>query len=247
MDVIFNLIVVTYNEHLKNILRHILDSYQILTEIEDKPGDLAKIEKEMLKINGFIKVVSNKIDIELAGALNNNTPMLQLTKAPYTLNNYINMQFLRISKNGKKFSGNLMIVNNRLEYYNNNSEDSIRTNYYQTLGVYFKLFLSNRLFTTNSFYYQTGKDQFNLNLNAYSISSKFSYVVKPKSVITSIGINVFSGNNKDTEVDENNSYSIPYGSFFNNAGLPGFYTLNGPKGKVAKHKGLIQPKAEICI
>jgi hypothetical protein len=53
---------VTHSEHLKNILRHILDSYQFLSEIEDKPGDLAKIEKEMLKINGFIKVVSNKID-----------------------------------------------------------------------------------------------------------------------------------------------------------------------------------------
>ena len=64
MDVIFNLTVVTYNEHLKNILSHILDSYHILTEIEDKPGDLAKIEKEMLKINGFIKVVANKIDID---------------------------------------------------------------------------------------------------------------------------------------------------------------------------------------
>ena len=64
MDVIFNLTVVTYNEHLKNILSHILDSYQILNEIEDKPGDLAKIEKEMLKINGFIKVVANKIDID---------------------------------------------------------------------------------------------------------------------------------------------------------------------------------------
>jgi hypothetical protein len=64
MDVIFNLTVVTYNEHLKNILSHILDSYQILNDIEDKPGDLAKIEKEMLKINGFIKVVANKIDID---------------------------------------------------------------------------------------------------------------------------------------------------------------------------------------
>jgi hypothetical protein len=64
MDVIFNLIVVTYNEHLKNILSHILDSYQILNDIEDKPGDLARIEKEMLKINGFIKVVSNKIDLD---------------------------------------------------------------------------------------------------------------------------------------------------------------------------------------
>ena len=64
MDVIFNHIVVTYNEHLKNILNHILKSYQILDEIEDKPGDLAKIEKEMLKINGFIRVVSNKIDLD---------------------------------------------------------------------------------------------------------------------------------------------------------------------------------------
>ena len=54
MDVIFNPTVVTYNEHLKNILNHILRSYQILNEFEDKPGDLAKIEKEMLKINGFI-------------------------------------------------------------------------------------------------------------------------------------------------------------------------------------------------
>ena len=64
MDVIFNLTVVTYNEHLKNILSHILDSYQILNDIEDKPGDLARTEKEMLKINGFIKVVSNKIDLD---------------------------------------------------------------------------------------------------------------------------------------------------------------------------------------
>jgi hypothetical protein len=54
--------VVTYVEYLKKILNHIVDSYHILETIEDKPGDLAKIEKQMLKINGFIKVVSNKID-----------------------------------------------------------------------------------------------------------------------------------------------------------------------------------------
>ena len=64
MDVIFKIIVVTYVEHLKNILNHIVDSYHILETIEDKPGDLAKIEKEMLKINVFIRVVSNKIDID---------------------------------------------------------------------------------------------------------------------------------------------------------------------------------------
>ena len=58
----FDIDVVTYVEHLKKILNHIIDSYQILETMDDKPGDLAKIEKEMLKINGFIKVVSNKID-----------------------------------------------------------------------------------------------------------------------------------------------------------------------------------------
>ena len=58
----FDIIVVTYIEYLKKILNHIVDSYHILETIEDKPGDLAKIEKQMLKINGFIKVVSNKID-----------------------------------------------------------------------------------------------------------------------------------------------------------------------------------------
>ena len=64
MPVVSNGVMVTYAEHLKNILNHILDSYQILDEIEDKPGDLSKIEKEMLKINGFIRVVSNKIDVD---------------------------------------------------------------------------------------------------------------------------------------------------------------------------------------
>ena len=54
--------VVSYNEHLKNILSQILDSYEILREIQDKPGDLDNIKKEMLKINGFIKVVANNMD-----------------------------------------------------------------------------------------------------------------------------------------------------------------------------------------
>jgi len=58
----FDGIVVTYVEHLKKILNHIVDSYHILETIDDKPGDLVKIEKEMLKINGFVKVISNKID-----------------------------------------------------------------------------------------------------------------------------------------------------------------------------------------
>jgi len=54
--------VVTYNEYLKNILNQILDSYNILKNIDEKKEDLEFIKKEMLKINGFLKVVLRKID-----------------------------------------------------------------------------------------------------------------------------------------------------------------------------------------
>lgn len=53
---------VTYNEHLKKILSQTLDSYNALKEIQDKSGDLDHIKKEMLKINGFLKVATNNID-----------------------------------------------------------------------------------------------------------------------------------------------------------------------------------------
>ena len=47
------MIMVSYNEYLKKILSQILDSYRILGEIQDRPGDLQRINKEMLKTNGF--------------------------------------------------------------------------------------------------------------------------------------------------------------------------------------------------
>ena len=53
---------VTYNEYLKKILSQILESYDNLRKIEDKPGDLEIIKKEMLKINGFLKVSVNNVD-----------------------------------------------------------------------------------------------------------------------------------------------------------------------------------------
>ncbi len=53
---------VTYNEHLKKIISQTLESYNVLKEIQDKPGDLDNIKKEMLKINGFLKVITNNID-----------------------------------------------------------------------------------------------------------------------------------------------------------------------------------------
>jgi len=53
---------VSYSEHLKKILIQIHNSYHVLREIQDKPGDLDHINKEMLRINGFIKVATNNFD-----------------------------------------------------------------------------------------------------------------------------------------------------------------------------------------
>ena len=53
---------VTYNEYLKSILTKIIESYADLTQMTDNPGDLDIIKKKLLKINGFAKVIVNKID-----------------------------------------------------------------------------------------------------------------------------------------------------------------------------------------
>jgi hypothetical protein len=77
--------VVTYNEYVKNILKQILDSYNKLKEIEDKDEDLNNIKKEMLRINGFLKVVSKKIDIDKITSSNFSTVK---SKFQHYLDNY---------------------------------------------------------------------------------------------------------------------------------------------------------------
>lgn len=55
---------VTYYEYLKSILEKIIAAHDTLAKLEDKPGDLTIIKKEILKINGFFQVLINKIDTE---------------------------------------------------------------------------------------------------------------------------------------------------------------------------------------
>ncbi|MCE9616756.1 MAG: hypothetical protein K8Q88_00100 [Nitrosarchaeum sp.] len=55
---------VTYYEYLKSILEKIIVAHDILTKLEDKPGDLKIIKKEILKITGFFQVLINKMDAE---------------------------------------------------------------------------------------------------------------------------------------------------------------------------------------
>lgn len=51
----------TYGGHLKSILCQILASHDMLRAIQDRPGDLGSIKMELLRINGFLRVVVNNI------------------------------------------------------------------------------------------------------------------------------------------------------------------------------------------
>ena len=49
--------------YLKALLKQILDSYQIIASLNDEAGDLEIIQKEVIKINGFFRVLNNKLKI----------------------------------------------------------------------------------------------------------------------------------------------------------------------------------------
>jgi len=49
------------DEYLKGILGQILDSYKILAELNDEPGDLETIKKELAKIRGLLQVLRSKL------------------------------------------------------------------------------------------------------------------------------------------------------------------------------------------
>jgi len=49
------------DEYLKGILLQILDSYKILTELNDGPNDLDVIKKELSKIRGLLQVICSKL------------------------------------------------------------------------------------------------------------------------------------------------------------------------------------------
>jgi len=53
---------VTFEQYLKGILQQIDDSYTLMENLRDKPGDLDIIRRELAKINGLFVVLANKID-----------------------------------------------------------------------------------------------------------------------------------------------------------------------------------------
>jgi hypothetical protein len=52
----------TRKEYLKNVLRQIDDSYTLLQNLKDKPGDLDITRHELAKITGILNALVNKLE-----------------------------------------------------------------------------------------------------------------------------------------------------------------------------------------
>ena len=75
----------SFDEYLAGILKQILDSYNTLLDLRDKPGDLEIIKTEILKINGFFNVIIRKIE----ESQNNSDTFVKLLKqSKHFLTNY---------------------------------------------------------------------------------------------------------------------------------------------------------------
>ena len=54
---------VDFENYLRGLLSQIKDSIKIIDDLKDMPGDLDIIKKELVKINGLLKVIVNKLDV----------------------------------------------------------------------------------------------------------------------------------------------------------------------------------------
>jgi len=73
------------DEYLHGILKQILESYRHLLDLKDKPGDLEIIKIEILKINGFFKVIIKKIE---TSQIQSDTYVKLLKRTKHFLSNY---------------------------------------------------------------------------------------------------------------------------------------------------------------
>lgn len=58
---LMKIVLENFSEYLKGVMRQILDSYNIIIQLDDEPSDLAIIKKELSKIRGQLTVLKNKL------------------------------------------------------------------------------------------------------------------------------------------------------------------------------------------
>lgn len=74
-----------FENYLNGVLSQVIDSYNILEKLNDKPGDLDIISKELAKITGLLHVIVNKLE---SNGDNSDKYVKLSTAAKFFLENY---------------------------------------------------------------------------------------------------------------------------------------------------------------
>ena len=75
----------TIDVYLQGILKQILESYRHILDLKDRSGDLEIIKTEILRINGFFKVIVKKIE---SSQIQSDTYVKLLKQTKHFLSNY---------------------------------------------------------------------------------------------------------------------------------------------------------------
>ena len=76
---------VDFENYLKGVLSQVIDSYNILEHLKDKPGDLEIISRELAKITGLLHVIVKKLE---SNSDNSDKYVKLSTSAKFYLENY---------------------------------------------------------------------------------------------------------------------------------------------------------------
>ena len=154
---------------------------------------------------------TTKIDIGVAF----NQDKTQLTTNVYTVpKNYKTLQFLHFHKDlENKLGISVLLLNNGLQYsevdINGNTDYSV--NYSQTAGTYLS-FKNKKVKASTFFYYQTGVDGTDRDINAFDAGAEIVYSVT-ENIGLGAGYELLSGTSQtDTANKENNSFAPFYGT-----------------------------------
>ena len=144
-----------------------------------------------------------------------NQDATKLNNNIYTVpNNYKTFQYLWFHRDfNKAFGASVLLLNNGLQYseVNDSGATKYSVKYSQTAGTHLS-FKKEKLKAMVAFYYQTGMDKADKDLNAYDVQAEINYFLT-KEFSLGVGYEQLSGTSQtDTANKENNSFTPFYGT-----------------------------------
>lgn len=150
-------------------------------------------------------------------------------------NQYKAAQFLRYENVFGKFNFSALFWNNGLQYSKLDLNDEIIDTgiyYRQTLGVPTLRYQLGNTTLSGFYYYQFGKDREGSDVNAFDASAQVSHnfslnLEKGQSLRFTLGIEVLSGTDPNSNSGENNSFSPFYGTNHGHNGYMDMFYVGG--------------------